>query len=237
MPASKPVAKTFEATLERTQDRLRWVIMRVPFDVAKRWGKRGQLRVLGEINGFSFRSTLFPNGKGGHFMIVNKKMQSGGKTAPGLTAKFRLVPDTSPREATPPAKELLLELKQSRRLVKFYESLPDSWRNDMAKWIAQCKQEETRKRRANQLAERMLETLEAERDLPPQIAMAFTQNAKAHTAWEKMQPSHRRRHLFAIFYYRNPESRARRIAKMIDEITGTAENSSRRGQQEDWDFD
>ena len=64
--------------LERTRDNLRWVIARVPFDAVEAWGKRGQLRVQGEINGFSFRSTLFPDGKGGHFMIVNKKMQSGG---------------------------------------------------------------------------------------------------------------------------------------------------------------
>jgi uncharacterized protein YdeI (YjbR/CyaY-like superfamily) len=236
MPASKPAVKTFEALLERTQDRLHWVIARVPFDVAKAWGKRGQLRVQGEINGFAFRTTLFPTGKGEHFMIVNKKMQSGGKTAPGLTAKFRLVPDTSPREAAPPAKELLLELKQSRRLLKFYESLPNSWRNDMARWIAQCKQEETRKRRANQLAERMLETLEAERDLPPLLAMALRQNAKAAARWEKMFPSQRRRHLMAIFYYRNPESRARRIAKWVAEVGGMARQGSE-PEQEDWGFE
>jgi hypothetical protein len=58
----KPSVKTFRATLERTGDRLRWVIVRLPFDVAKLWGKRGQLRVQGEINGFSFSSTLFPTG-------------------------------------------------------------------------------------------------------------------------------------------------------------------------------
>ena len=222
--------------LERTQDRLQWVIMRVPFDAASLWGKRGQLRVQGEINGFSFRSTLFPNGKGGHFMIVNKKMQSGGKTAPGLTAKFRLAPDATPREPVPPANELQRELKQSRRLLKFYESLPNSWKNDIARWIAQSKQEETRTRRARQLTERLLETVEAERDLPPQIAIALAQNPKARTAWEKMQPSHRRRHLFAIFHYRNPESRARRISKCMDEIAGLPRKTSSRDELLDWDY-
>ncbi|HET9284533.1 MAG TPA: DUF1905 domain-containing protein [Candidatus Angelobacter sp.] len=67
MPAAKKAAKaarTFESVLERTQDNLRWVIARVPFDAAGTWGKRGQLRVQGEINGFGFRSTLFPDGKG-----------------------------------------------------------------------------------------------------------------------------------------------------------------------------
>src|SRR6476646_10560637 len=96
-PASRSVSKTFEAVLERTPDRLRWVIARIPFDAAKLWGKRGQIRIQGEINGFAFSTTLFPTGEGRHLLIVNKKMQTGGKTAPGLAAKFRLQPDTTPR--------------------------------------------------------------------------------------------------------------------------------------------
>src|SRR6478672_13315613 len=168
-PASRPVSKTFEAMLERTPDRLRWVIARIPFDAAKLWGKRGQIGIQGEINGFAFRTTLFPTGEGRHFLIVNKKMQTGGKTAPGLAAKFRLQPDTTPRVAAPPSKELLRELAQSRRLQKFYESLSNSTRRDIAAWIAQGKQEATRRRRAQQLAVRLMETMEAERELPPMI--------------------------------------------------------------------
>jgi len=84
---SKPAAKTFHATLERGGDRLNWVlnwiIIRLPFDVAKLWGKRGQIRVKGEINGFPLRTSLFPDGWGGHVMIVNKQMQRGGRARPG----------------------------------------------------------------------------------------------------------------------------------------------------------
>src|SRR3954471_7609181 len=108
MPASKSASgssqgKSFEAVLERMPDRLRWVIARIPFDAAKLWGKRGQIKVQGEINGFTFSTTLFPDGQGGHFLLVNKKMLHGGKTAPGLSAKFLLQPDTTPRViASPP---------------------------------------------------------------------------------------------------------------------------------------
>jgi hypothetical protein len=63
-PATKPLkAKSFEAVLERTADRLRWVIARVPFDAAKLWGKRGQIKMQGEINGFPFGATFFPMAK------------------------------------------------------------------------------------------------------------------------------------------------------------------------------
>jgi uncharacterized protein YdeI (YjbR/CyaY-like superfamily) len=233
MPAAKPDAvKTFESVLERTPDRLRWVIARLPFDAAKTWGKRGQLRIKGEINGFAFSSTLFPAGNGTHFLIVNKKLLSGGKTAAGLKAKFRLQPDTTPRPAVPPAKELLRELGQSKRLLKFFESLNPSRRHEIAKWIAQCKTSDARKRRSVQLAERLMETMEAERELPPIMQLAFRQNPRAAEQWELMSPSHRRAHLFSIFYYRTPEARANRVAKCVEELLQRAEKvTARKGAE------
>ncbi len=230
MPAAKPDAvKTFESVLERTADRLRWVIARIPFDAAKLWGKRGQLKIQGTINGFAFSATLFPDGQGGHFLIVNKKMLSGGKTAAGLTAKFRLQPDTSPRITVAPPAELLRALGQSKRLLKFFESLSPSRRHEIAKWIAQCKSSEARQRRSEQIAERLMETMEAERELPPIMQLAFRQNPKASAEWERMSPSHKRAHLFSIFHYREPEARARRVAKIIDEMLGRKSKSANEG--------
>lgn len=218
-PATKPLkAKTFEAVLERTADRLRWVIARLPFDAAKLWGKRGQIKMQGEINGFAFGATLFPDGQGGHFLIVNKKMLSGGKTAAGLTAKFRLQPDTTPRIAASPPAELLRELGQSKRLLRFFKSLNPSRRHEIAKWIAQCKTSDARKRRSQRFAEWLMEIMEAERELPPIMQLAFRQNPKAAEQWKNMSPSHRRAHLFAIFYYRTPEARANRVAMCVEEL-------------------
>jgi uncharacterized protein YdeI (YjbR/CyaY-like superfamily) len=225
MPASKretksTQAKTFEAVLERTADRLRWVIARIPIDLAQIWGKRGQIKVQGEINGFAFTATLFPDGQGHHFLIVNKKMLSGGKTAAGLTAKFRIQQDTSPRITVSPPKELLRELAQSKRLLKFFESLSPSRRHEISKWIAQCKTSEARKRRSQRLAEWLMETMEAELALPPILQLAFRQNPKACAEWNRMSPSHRRAHLFSIFHYREPKARARQVAKAIEQMLG-----------------
>jgi hypothetical protein len=74
----KAIPKKFSAVLERIQSRLGWTIIRIPFDVGKVWGTRGQLRVKGEMNGFSFRTSLFPARGGGHILLVNKRMQKGG---------------------------------------------------------------------------------------------------------------------------------------------------------------
>lgn len=235
--ATKNVSRKFEAVLERTRSRLSWVIAHLPFDVHKVWGTRGQLRVKGEINGFSFSTTLFPSGQGRHFLLVNKRMQAGGKTAPGLTAKFQLMPDTTPQKPVQPPEELMRELSQSKRLLRFYESLSNSRRNHLARWIAKGKQKDTRSRRARQIAECMMETLEAERELPPMMRMVFRQNQPARERWEQMSPSHRRQHLFSIFYYREPETRARRLAKAIKEMLHGREGGRHNSEEQlsEWD--
>jgi uncharacterized protein YdeI (YjbR/CyaY-like superfamily) len=90
-----------------------------------------------------------------------------------------------------------------------------------------------RVRRARQMAERMMETLEAERELPPMMQLAFRQNPLAREKWEQMPASHRRQHLFSIFYYREPESRARRFAKAMEEMLHGREGP--RKKTEEWD--
>ena len=232
MPASPPTAKTFNAVLERSGDRLNWTIIRIPFDAAKLWGKRGQLRVKGEINGFPFRSALFPTGQGSHVLMVNKKMQAGGKVVPGSKAKFRLEPDTESREFKP-SQELQRIFRQSKQVQKYFDSLSYSMRRYIAAWIEEGKHAETRRRRAEQMAERLLATMEAERELPPVLQVALQHNPKARTGWDLMPPGHRRSHLLSIFYYRDPESRARRIAKAVEEMVAYAEKSESRGHQND----
>jgi hypothetical protein len=222
MPKPDPIVKRFEAVLERTGDRLNWTIIRIPFDVAKIWGKRGQLRVKGTINGFAFQSSLFPTGQGTHMLTVNKKMQAGGKAAPGAKAKFVLEPDTAPREVKP-SPELLRMLRQSKQLQKYFDSLNYSTRRYISLWVEEGKHVETRRRRAEQLAERLMETMEAERELPPLLQIALQHNPKARAGWELMSRTHRRSHLLGIFYYRNPESRARRLAKAVEEMVEYAE--------------
>jgi uncharacterized protein YdeI (YjbR/CyaY-like superfamily) len=234
MPAAKPAVKKFEAVLERMEGNLGWVIIRIPFDVAKLWGKRGQLRVKGDINAFEFSSALFPTGRGEHFLLVNKKMQKGGKAAPGLSARFLLQPDTAPREAATPPKELLRELSQSKRLLKFYESQTQSAKHWIARWTADPKSPDARTRRAQQIAERLMETMEAEKELPPMIELAFRQNPRAREKWDKISPSHRRAHLMAIFYYRTPESRLRRLNKCIEELLGNKGSGKKNDREQDF---
>ncbi len=226
-PDPKPVAKSFKTTLERMASNLGWVIIRIPFSVLKTWGTRGQLRVKGEINGFAFRTSLFPTGKGYHYLLVNKRMQAGAKAAPGSVAQFRLEPDTEERRAIVPA-ELKRYLAEHRSLRRWFARLNYSTRRQIGDWIMQVKSAEARVRRAAQIAERLLATMEAERELPPVLKAAFARDPRALAGWQRMSPSHRRSHLLAIFYYRSPEARDRRVAKMLEAALTYAEKKPKK---------
>jgi len=211
------VAKSFIATLERMPSRLNWVVIRIPFDVAKVWGTRAKVRVKGAINGFAFRASLFPTGKGYHCMLVKKSMQTGANTSPGDTAHFRIEPDTAKRVAIVPA-ELQRILNEDRSFRRWFDDqLTFSMRKWICDWVVGVKSPEARVRRAEQVAEQLLTTMEAELDLPPILKRAFAADPRAFQGWQSMTPLQRRHQLLGIFYYRSPESRDRRIAKMLED--------------------
>jgi uncharacterized protein YdeI (YjbR/CyaY-like superfamily) len=216
-----PVAKSFKATLERMRSNLGWVIIRIPFDVSKVWGSRGGFRVKGEINGFAFRTSLFPTGTGEHYLLVNKRMQAGANATAGNVAQFRLEPDTEKRKAILPA-ELKRFLDEDRLLRRWFEQLSYSIRKWLGDQIAQVKSAETRMRRAEQIAEQLLATMEAEQELPPILKAAFARDPRAFEGWQRMTPLRRRGNLLAIFYYRSPEARDRRAAKVLEEAAALA---------------
>ena len=221
-------AKSFQARLERIDSPLKWVMIRIPFDAAKIWGKRGQLKVKGEINGFAFRTSLFPRRNGGHMMLVNKRMQRGAGAGPGSVAQFRLEPDTEERIITAPV-ELKRALAEDRSLRRWFDKLNYSMRKYIADWIAEVKSAEARTRRAEQIAERLLATMEAERELPPILQIAFAHNPQAREGWERMSPARRRGHLLGIFYYRNPEARGRRVEKALQDALEFAQKTTAKG--------
>jgi uncharacterized protein YdeI (YjbR/CyaY-like superfamily) len=226
-PALKLIKKSFEATLERLRSNLGWVVVWIPFSVHKVWGSRGRLKIRGEINGFPFRTSLFPTRKGEHFLLVNKKMQEGAGAREGSTAEFWLEPDLEVRSVAIPA-EMKRILAEDRSFRAWFDTLNYSIRKWLTDWITQPKSAAARARRAEQVAEQLFSAMEAERDLPPALKLAFTRDPHALDGWNLMSPSHRRGQLIAIFYYRSPDSRARRLEKVVEEAIALAEKKSAR---------
>ena len=211
----------FRAVLEQDSLALGWTVVRVPFDPAEVWPERVRLRVCGEVNGVRLRTSLFPDRRGGFCFLMNRAAQAGAGLGLGSAADFTLEPDLEARPAELPD-ELAVLLDGEEGLRAWYDGLTEYTRREIGKWVCGVKSEEARLGRAEQMAERLLATMEAERELPPAIAGALGRNAKAKLGWERMSATHRRAHLMAVFSYRSPESRAKRIGKMVEECAAKA---------------
>jgi uncharacterized protein YdeI (YjbR/CyaY-like superfamily) len=213
--AEKP--QRFTTALEQGSRALGWTIARIPFDPARTWKQMLRLRVRGDINGFAFRTSLFPDPRGGFHILVNRAMQQNAGVKLGDTAVFRLEPDLEPREAELPD-ELAVLLDEEPGLHDWYNTLTEYTRREIGKWVMGVKSDGARMRRAEQMAERLLATMEGERELPPAIAAAFRARPKARAAWDRMTLTQRRGALMAVFYYQTVEARQRRIEKLCDTI-------------------
>jgi uncharacterized protein YdeI (YjbR/CyaY-like superfamily) len=110
---------------------------------------------------------------------------------------------------------LARELRQSKRLQKFFDSLLESSRHQIDREVREVKKEETRLRRAQHAAEYLMEAMEAELDPPPLMKAGFARNARARQGWELMPQSLRRQYLIFIFRGRYPETRALYIERTV----------------------
>ena len=213
-------AQTFQAVLERDDRTLGWTVARLPFDPATAWPTLLRQRVRGKITGPSgahaFRTSLFAWSNGsGFYLLVNRTMQQQAGLMLGMQAAFQLEPDLEPRPAELP-QELDALLDEAEGLRLWYATLTEYMRREIGKWITGVKGDEARLRRAEQMAERLLSTMEAEIDLPPALERAFRNRPQARAGWERTPPSHRRAELFALFYYKLPEAREKRLQKLCD---------------------
>lgn len=212
-----PAKKSFIATLEPDGTTLRWVVARVPFDIAKAWPELVRRRVRGKIEGFAFRTSLFPDPQGkGHVLLVNKKMQAGAGAHVGAKVRITLEPDLEKRE-TPMLPELERELKAEIRLKRWFEQLSPSMQREIGKWVDEPKSVRSGQKRAAKMAERLFLTMEGESDPPPVLRAAFQRQPLARTGWESLTPTQRRNHLLGVFYYETAEARDRRAAKAVED--------------------
>jgi uncharacterized protein YdeI (YjbR/CyaY-like superfamily) len=225
---SATTARTFTAELEPLQSGLGWVVARIPFDVAEAWPERNRLRVKGEIEGFAFRTSLFAySGGGGHFLLVNRTMQAGAKARVGSKVRIRLEPDMEERPALIPM-ELAGAMKGDRSLRRWFDRLSPSMRREIGKWVSEPKSAESRVKRAEKMAERLLLAMEGEEEPPPVLRAAFLRQPLARKGWEAMTAVQRRNLLLGLFYSENAEARERRAAKVVEAALRVAAKVARK---------
>jgi uncharacterized protein YdeI (YjbR/CyaY-like superfamily) len=229
MATAKAARKSFTAVLEPDGTELHWVVARVPFDLAKVWPVRKGRRVRGEIEGFAFRTSLFPDAhRSGQILLVNKRMQAEAGARVGSKVRIWLEPDLEEREVVLPA-ELVRELNQDRKLRRWFDQMSDSMRREIGKWVAEPKNADSRRKRAGKMAERLMQAMEGEVEPPPVLRAAFMRQPLAERGWNALTPAQRRSHLLGISYYETADGRERRAAKAIDAALHAAHRKARSG--------
>jgi hypothetical protein len=143
---TKSPTKRFRVLLEKDPAGSVATGINVPFDVLKVFGSRARVPVRGTINGFPYRSSIFPMRDGKHFMVVNGKIRAATNLKGGETITVTMERDDAPRIVTPPA-DLVRALRSNKEARATWEKLSYTHRKEYAQAIEEAKQPETRARR------------------------------------------------------------------------------------------
>jgi uncharacterized protein YdeI (YjbR/CyaY-like superfamily) len=124
--------------------------------------------------------------------------------------------------------ELTAALKDDRQLQRWFGRLSPSMRKGVSQFVDQAKGKETRKMRAERIAESLMLAMEGESEVPPILRAAFQRQPLAQIGWNAMTPTQRRNHLLGIFYVQTVNGRERRVAKAMEDAVLTAKRNAER---------
>jgi hypothetical protein len=143
---------SFEAILIRPEGVGTWTYLNIPMDISATFGSKGQVRIKGTINGYSFRSTALPMGDGTHYLVVGKITRDQIQATQGDMVKVILELDSEERQVVIPEdlREAFISQPQAKDV---FEKLSNSHKKKYVNWILGAKQEDTRQRRIEKTLE------------------------------------------------------------------------------------
>lgn len=104
-PTSSPRTITFSAPLLRPKSEAAakptWSFLTLPKHASSKLPSRGPVSVRGTFNQAPFTTTLQPDGNGGHWLKVERKLLKQSRSAPGDTISLEITPFTPDEEPEP----------------------------------------------------------------------------------------------------------------------------------------
>lgn len=140
----------FRATLLRpaaATKAVSWTFLTLPKEASARLPSRGMASVEGTFNGSAFRATLEPDGQGGHWLKVDRKMREAASAEAGDVVTLEIAPvaeEPEPRVPTDLRKALAAAHPKARAV---WSDITPAARRDWIHWITSAKRSETRARR------------------------------------------------------------------------------------------
>ena len=146
---SAKVAKIcFSARLSRpvAKKAVSWTFLTLPEAASAKLPSRGLMSVEGTLNGFPFRATLAPDGQGGHWLKLDRKMRLAAGAEAGDVVTLEIAPADEEPEPTVPA-DLRKALAAALKAREVWSDITPIARRDWIHWVVSAKQPETRARR------------------------------------------------------------------------------------------
>lgn len=134
---------TFTSTLKRPEGVGTWTYLDIPLDVMSAFGKKGQVKVRGTLNGHPFCGSALPHGDGTHYLVVNKSIREAIGATRGDSVQVILQADLEERKVIIPA-DLAIALKANPASQAIFEKLSYSHQKEYVEWIESARQTATR---------------------------------------------------------------------------------------------
>src|SRR5438105_8882585 len=148
---SKAASKIrFRATLLRpkaTAKAVSWTFLTLPKEASAKLPSRSMTSVEGTFNGLAFQATLEPDGQGGHWLKVDRKMREEAGAEAGDVVTLEIAPVAEEPEPRVPAdlRQALAAAHPKARAI--WADITPVARRDWIQWIESAKREETHLKR------------------------------------------------------------------------------------------
>jgi hypothetical protein len=124
----------------------RWTIVRLPDDESAKLPSRGQIAVKGVMNRHAFQTVLEPDGRRGHWLKVDTKLQKSLALSQGETVALEVEPTKDWPEPDIP-RDFQTALADAPDISELWKDITPMARWEWVRWINATKNPETRKRR------------------------------------------------------------------------------------------
>ena len=124
-----------------------WTFLTLPKEASSKLPARSMVSVEGALNGIHFRATLDPDGQGGHWLKVERKLREAAGAAAGDIVTLEIAPVAEEPEPSLPAdlRKALAAAPPKAREV--WSDITPVARRDFIHWITSGKRAETRVKR------------------------------------------------------------------------------------------
>ena len=145
----------FEAPLIRPGGVGTWTYLDIPPEITQELGAKGQVKVIGLVNGYPFRTSARPHGDGSHYIVVNRSIRDAIQATQGDVVHVVMEKDTAPRTVEVP-NDFADALEANQQQGKAFEALSYSHKKEYVDWIESAKKVETRDKRIAQSLEMLI---------------------------------------------------------------------------------